>query len=64
MQYDWITKALEEGGVMTISKNKQRILAMMHLGDRGSVMGDAGDTLPEALTRLNIAIFEESDGEE
>ena len=59
MQYDWITKALEEGGVMTVSKNKHRILAMMHLGDRGSVMGEAGDTLPEALSELNLAISDE-----
>jgi hypothetical protein len=59
MQYDWITKALEEGGVMTVSKNNQRILAMMHLGDRGSVMGEAGDTLPEALSELNLAISDE-----
>ena len=64
MRYDWITKALEEGGVMTVVKNKQGMLAIMRLGARGSVMGEACDTLPEALTQLNIAIFEEYDGEE
>lgn len=54
MKYDWIEIAMENGGVMTASRNGQGYVATMcwHKLDE-VVRGDHHSTLPDALTSLN-----------
>ncbi len=54
MKHDWITIALENGGVLTASKTPHGIYASMNWRKLPeSVSGEHHSTLPDALTSLN-----------
>jgi len=59
MNYDWITQAIDEGGVMTVSSTDGKSMAMMTLADHWVIMGEPCDTLIGTLESLNIAISDE-----
>jgi hypothetical protein len=56
MNYDWITKALENKGVLTTSKTPHGIRSTMHFNGRDPVVGEHFSTFPDALHSLNSAI--------
>ena len=60
MKYDWITFAIEHGGVLTTSKNAHGIRSTMHWEGQGLVAGDYRPTLPDALTSLNSALEDDA----
>jgi hypothetical protein len=64
MKYDRITIALENGGVLTASKNAHGIYASMNWRKLPeSVSGEHHTTLPDALTSLN-SVMEDDAAEE
>lgn len=57
MKYDWITIALENGGVLTTSKTPHGIYASMNWRRMPeSISGEHCSTLPDALTSLNAEL--------
>lgn len=60
MKYDWITIAIENGGVLTTSKNVHGIASTMHWKGHEPICGDRCDTLPDALTALNSALEDDA----
>jgi hypothetical protein len=61
MKYDWIEKAMENGAVMTTSRNVHGIVATMHWHRLNeSVRGDHHATLPDALNSLNSAMEDDA----
>lgn len=63
MKYDWITIALENGGVLTASKNAQGYYATMHWRKGLGISSEHQSTLPDALTALNSDL-EDDDADE
>lgn len=63
MKYDWITIAIENGGILTTSKNGRGIASTMHWTEQEPICGDRCSTLLDALTSLNAAL-EDDAGEE
>jgi hypothetical protein len=64
MKYDWITIALENKGVMTVSQNVHGIAATMHWNKISeSVKGDHHSTLPDALNSLNSELGDDAANE-
>jgi hypothetical protein len=60
MKYDWITIAMENGGVLTASKDADGISASMHWENGAEVCGEKHSTLPDALTSLNDALEDDA----
>jgi hypothetical protein len=60
MKYDWITIAIDHGGVLTTSKNAHGYYSTMHWRGRQSVTGEHCSTLPDALTSLNSALEDDA----
>ena len=61
MKYDWIEKAMENGGVMTASRNVHGYVATIHWHKLGeSVRGEHHSTLPDALTSLNSSLEDDA----
>lgn len=60
MKYDWITIAIENGGVLTTSKNVHGIYSTMHWKGQQPISGDHHSTLPDALTSLNSALEDDA----
>ena len=64
MKYDWITIALENKGVMTVSQNVHGIVATMHWHEIGdSIRGDHHSALPDALNSLNSELEDDAGNE-
>ena len=63
MKYDWITIAIENGGVLTTSKNVHGIASTMHWKGQEPVCGERCSTLPDALTSLNSALEDDASEE-
>ena len=61
MKYDWITIAIENGGVLTTSRNAHGIYSTMHWkGGESPVCGEHHSTIPDALTSLNSALEDDA----
>jgi hypothetical protein len=60
MKYDWITIALENGGILTTAKNAYGINASMHWENGDEVCGEDHSTLPDALISLNSALEDDA----
>jgi hypothetical protein len=60
MKYDWITIAIENGGVLTTSKNVHGIASTMHWKGQEPICGERHTTLPDALTSLNAALEDDA----
>lgn len=60
MKYDWIEIAMENGGVLTASRNVHGISATMNWRGADPIRGDHHTTLPDALTSLNEALLEDA----
>lgn len=53
MRFDYITRHLNEGDVLTTSKSVHGFYSTIHRKGRESVVGEHRDTFPEALISLN-----------
>lgn len=60
MKYDWITIAIDHGGVLTTSKNAHGYYSTMNWTHRDSIRGEHHSTLPDALTSLNSALEDDA----
>ena len=60
MKYDWITIAIDHGGILTTSKNVHGICSTMHWQDRDPIVGDRHTTLPDAMSSLNSALEDDA----
>jgi hypothetical protein len=60
MKYDWIEIAIENGGVLTTSRNVHGIYATMNWKGGDPVQGAHHSTLPDALTSLNEALLDDA----
>lgn len=63
MKTDWITIALENGGVMTTSKGPNGFRATLHWKGKGSVEGKPAASLAEAITSLNQTLQDDAGSE-
>jgi hypothetical protein len=64
MNYDWITIAIENKGVVTLSANAKGVAAKMHWKHRDEpVYGDYKSTVPQAITSLNEKLQEDAANE-
>jgi len=61
MNYDWIEAAMENGGVMTTSRNQKGIKCTMHwkhIVER--IQGDYHSTFPDAVNSLNAELADDA----
>jgi hypothetical protein len=63
MKYDWIEIALENGGVLSASRNVRGITATMNWLHSDAVRGEHHSAFPDALTSLNDALLEDASNE-
>ena len=60
MKYDWITIAMENGGVLTASIGPHGISATMNWKGVMPITGGTVTTIPDALTSLNAALEDDA----
>jgi hypothetical protein len=60
MKYDWITIAMENGGVLTVEKDDGDFVARMNWENDKCIFSYFCETLPEALTSLNKKLWDDA----
>jgi len=60
MQYYWINKAMENGGVMTITRRRRKVKATMYWKHGKKVRGPESHTIPDALAALDQALGDDA----
>ena len=63
MKLDWIKIAIENKGVMTLSKNVHGIAATMNWNGKNPVCGERCHAIEDALQSLNDALTDDAASE-
>ena len=60
MKYDWITIAIDNGGVLTTSKDVRGYYSTMNWRHRDPISGEHRTTIPDAITSLNEELHDDA----